>query len=249
MEMILRLCMDAQTVGADLICFPECYLQGYLFDHGEAADLALDLDSDEFARLLDRLAHLEPAVVLGLIEMNGGSLFNSAVVVRHGEILGAYRKMKLLPGESVFKEGGGYPTFEVGGVPFGINICNDLNFPEGARAVADQGARLLVCPCNNMMNRANAERWKYRHNEIRARRAAETGLWLISSDVTGEHDDRLSYGPTAVIAPDGAIVDQACLQKEGIIYHELELPKNPVRESGAPDTCSREPVVSTKGTG
>lgn len=221
-EILLRLASDAHAGGADLVCFPECFLQGYLFDDGEAADLALALDSDEFARVLGQMVSLDPTVVFGLIEKKRGCLFNTAVVVRHGMVLGAYRKMHLLPGECVFEAGGEIPVFEVGGVPFGINICNDLNFPDSARAVADRGAVFMLCPCNNMMGRANAERWKHRHNEIRSRRAIETGLWLISSDVTGECGDRVSYGPTAVIAPDGSVVVQARLQSEGIIYHEFE---------------------------
>lgn len=249
MEALLKFSHTAQAGGANLVCFPECFLQGYLFDEGEAADLALALDSDPFARVLERLAHLDPVIVLGLIEKQGGHLFNTAVVVRHGIVLGAYRKMHLLPGESVFEEGGEYPVFEVDGVPFGINVCNDLNFPESARAVADQGAVFLVCPCNNMMGRANAERWKHRHNEIRARRAVETGLWLISSDVTGKRGDRISYGPTAVIAPDGSIVDQARLQKEGIIYHDFELPMDPIRLSVDRGACSSGSGVTSNGTG
>jgi len=237
---LLRLASDAQAGGADLICFPECFLQGYLFDEGEAVDLALTLDSDEFARVLERMTDLDPTIVFGLIEKKGGRRFNTAVAVRHGIVLGAYRKMNLLPGEDAFEAGGEVPVFEVGGIRFGINICNDLNFPKCARAVADRGAVLLLCPCNNMMGRANAERWKFRHNEIRSRRAIETGLWLISSDVTGEWGNRVSYGPTAVIAPDGSVVVQARLLREGIVYHEFKVARDPMCLPVEPGTCASD---------
>ncbi len=98
--------------------------------------------------------------------------------------------------------------FEVSGLRFGLNVCYDLRFPEGAAAVAAQGADLLVAPCNNMFSSVRAEQWKHVHNEIRAERAKETGLWLLSSDVTGARDGKVSYGPTALIDPNGDVADQ-----------------------------------------
>lgn len=223
-EILLSFTAQAHAQGADLICFPECYLQGYLFDEGEAADLALDLRSAEFAAVIKSLAHLDITIVFGLIEKKGERLHNTAVVVKQGHLLGSYRKMHLLHGESVFSAGDITPVFEVQGVVFGIAICNDLNFSESAKAVADQGASLLVCPCNNMMGLANAKQWEHRHNEIRTQRAIESELWLITSDVTGTFGDRVAYGPTAVITPDGSVIGQVPRLIEGIIYHDFALP-------------------------
>ncbi len=221
-ETILRFATEAQFGEADLVCFPECYLQGYLFDEGEAADLALDLKSKEFTEVRNSLAHLDITIVFGLIEKSGERLYNTAVVVKQGRLLGTYRKVNLLAGESVFSPGDGYPVFKVQGVVFGINICNDLNFPDSAKAVADRGAPLLICPCNNMMGLESAKRWEHRHNELRAPRAIETGIFLISSDVTGTFGERAAYGPTAVISPDGSVLKQVPRRTEGIIFHNID---------------------------
>ena len=51
--------------------------------------------------------------------------------------------------------------------------------------------------------------------------AKETKLWIISSDVTGEVDGRISYGPTAAINPIGQIVDQVPLLETGMITVEI----------------------------
>ena len=211
----------AEEEGAALVCFPECYLQGYVVDEVRTPNLAISLSSDFFETIRQRLAHLNLILVMGLIERDEGKLFNTAVVVKRGELLGRYRKSNLRPGESVFTPGDDYPLFEIDGLTFGINICNDLNFPESAKAVSSQGADLLVCPCNNMMPLKNAERWKLKHNETRAQRSIETGLWLISSDVTGEKNGRVSYGPTAVINPDGVVVGQVPLMEEGLVFQEI----------------------------
>jgi len=58
-------------------------------------------------------------------------------------------------------------VFEAGGLRFGINICNDTNFPEAARKVAEGGGRMIVCPANNMLARQTSEAWKDRHNVVR----------------------------------------------------------------------------------
>jgi 5-aminopentanamidase len=207
--------------GASLVCFPECFLQGYLVQEELARLHAIDLASPGFRNLLRRLAKATPAIVFGMIEVDAGSLFNTAVVVQSGQIIGSYRKLHLLPGESIFQAGNSCPVFQAGGLKFGINICFDTQFPETAAAVAAQGATLIVCPANNMMRRKNAEKWKHRHNEIRACRAKETGLWFISSDVTGIRGDAVALGPSCVISPRGSVVAQVPLMEVGMVVAKM----------------------------
>jgi predicted amidohydrolase len=214
---------DATRQGAQLVCFPECFLQGYAADIGYVSDVALDLASSEFKRILRSLKGLEPTIVIGTIERKGHSFFNSAVVVEHGELIGCYRKTHLLEGEqAVFSPGDQYPVFNVGGVKVGVNICYDLNFRDSVEAVALAGAQLVACPCNNMMRRVTAEKLKHVHNEIRSQRAREARVWLLSSDVVGERDGRVSYGPTAVINPVGIVIDQVPLMTTGMVVAEIQ---------------------------
>lgn len=214
---------EADAAGAALLVFPEAYLQGYLTEPQQARVCAIDLASEAFAAVLKRLAPFRTTLILGLIEAEGERLYNSAVVLRGGRLLGRYRKAHLLKGEQVFTAGNAAPLFEAGGLSFGINICHDTNFPEAARAVAEQGGRLIVCPANNMMGRAAAEQWRERHNAIRAERCRETGLWLISADVTGEREGRVAWGPTAVLDPDGATAAQLPLERPGLLLFDLPL--------------------------
>ncbi|MEY4511579.1 MAG: hypothetical protein RLZZ450_3701 [Pseudomonadota bacterium] len=139
----------AEAAGASLLCFPEGFLQGYLLDDETARRYALDLASPAFAAVLDRFPKTGPSLVVGLIEVEGGRrLYNTAVVVERGVLIGRYRKTHLLRGEALFTAGTQSPVFEVGGLRFGINICYDTNFPEAARKVADGGAHIIVCPAN-----------------------------------------------------------------------------------------------------
>jgi predicted amidohydrolase len=212
---------QAEVAGAALLCLPEGFLQGYLTEEASARRHALDLASPVFAALLDRMPRTGPMIVLGLIEIEAGRLFNTAVVVDRGILLGRYRKAHLLGGERIFEAGTDSRVFEVGDLRFGINICYDTNFPEAARKVAVQGASLIVCPANNMLRRQTAVAFKDVHNAARGERCRETGLWLISSDVTGACDGRVAWGPTAVLDPTGQVVGQLPLEAPGLLIFDM----------------------------
>lgn len=207
----------SERYDLDLLLFPECFLQGYLVEPAHLRDHAIDLGSQAFQDVLTRLSNIRPTLVFGVIERAGAKFFNTAVVVRAGVLECSYRKTHLTAGEHIFEPGFDYPTFEVSGVRCGINICYDTNFTTAARAVASQGARVLLVPAQNMMKRKDAEAWKLRHNAVRAERVRETGLWLASADVTGARDDtRVAYGPTSIMNPDADVVAQVPLMTTGM---------------------------------
>jgi len=211
----------AESEGASLLCFPEGFLQGYLTDEKPARRNALDLMSPAFEVVLNRLPKTGPMIVLGLIEVEKARLFNTAIVVDRGVLVGRYRKAHLLSGEHIFDAGSDSHIFEVDGLRFGINICYDTNSSEAARKVANLGASLIVCPANNMHRRSTAEALKNVHNSVRGERCRETGLWLVSADVTGERDGRISWGPTAVLNPAGKVVAQLPLEKPGLLVFDI----------------------------
>lgn len=211
----------AEAEGVSLLCFPEGFLQGYLTDEAPARRNALDLSSTAFEAILKRLPKTGPMIVMGLIEVENDRLFNTAVIVDRGCLIGRYRKAHLLGGEQVFDAGADNPVFEVAGLRFGVNICHDTNFPEAARKVADQGSSLIVCPANNMLRRDKAEVFKDVHNAVRGERCRETGLWLVSADVTGEREGRVAWGPTAVLNPTGEVVAQLLLEQTGLLIFDI----------------------------
>jgi predicted amidohydrolase len=212
---------QAHLEEASLLCLPEGYLQGYLTDGEAARQNALDLRSPQFANLLDQLPESAPTTVVGLIEAEGDDLYNTAVIISHRSVAGRYRKRHLLGGERCFRPGGEVRTFNAEGLRFGINICFDTNFAEAALSVAQQGASLLLCPANNMMRREAAIEWKDKHNTVRGERCRETGLWLMSADVTGERDGRVAWGPTAILNPSGEVIAQLPLDAPGLLVFEM----------------------------
>jgi 5-aminopentanamidase len=205
--------------AADLVVFPECYLTGYFTEPQAAQAVALGLDGQEFAGVLLVLQEFPNTIVLGMIESEHGNLYNTAVVVSAGRLLGRYRKTH--PNERCFVAGLEYPVFAVTGQVFGINICFDANFPEAAQHIASQGAKLIVYPLNNALPVNIADRWREKSPENLRLRAVETGCYVVSSDVCGKTENQISYGCTQIISPDGQILASVSEMSEGVAVWDI----------------------------
>jgi predicted amidohydrolase len=72
-----------------------------------------------------------------------------------------------------------------------------------------------------MMPLEKAAAFRDVHNAVRGQRCRDTGLWLVSADVTGERDRRVALGPTAVLGPDGMVAAQLPLGRPGLLVFDL----------------------------
>ena len=170
---IRKFSAEAEAGQVSLICFPECFLQGYLTEKIHADKHAIDLSSTSLFR---QLSAYKPVIVLGMIEKEKDLLFNTAVVIKQGKLIGKYRKTHLLDGEKIFTAGTAYPVFEIDDTRIGISICYDTQFAESTAELKKQGARLILCPSNNMMRYRTAEKYKHLHHAVRIERARENGV-------------------------------------------------------------------------
>jgi len=218
----------ADASGVDLLLFPECLLQGYFVTKEHLGGQALEIDSPRFGSVLSSLARLPQTLVFGMIERAGGSYYNTAVVIAGGRLVSRYRKTFLTSGEALFTAGHSYPVFDCAGVRLGINICYDTQHPQAAAAVAATGAQALLVPAQNMMRREKAFWWQTRHNEIRAHRARETGMWIASADVTGERDGtHIGLGPTGFLNPAGEVLSQVPAGVTDMATTDINPPRQP----------------------
>ena len=230
LDVILRFAKEAEDKKVDLLLFPECFLTGYILSESFVTEHSYDFESEQFAAILNQLKKTKSVLVFGVNEEKAGLYFNSAAVVNKGEISGVYRKTHLIdPNELFYTPGNEYPVFEIKGFKYGINICYDTQFADAAKAVADQGAQLLLSPAQNMLRRETAEYWKDKHIEICVERVKETGLWFIRSDVTGIRPtgqygvEHIGYGPTLAMNPKAEVVSQVPLMSVGLIAVDIPI--------------------------
>jgi 5-aminopentanamidase len=220
-EGILRDLHYCDVHALDIVCFPECYLTGYYLGLEEITRYALSLDSVEFKTFLGACSSFRTTFIIGLIEKTDTGFYNTAIVVSKGNLLGTYRKTH--PNEKHFLAGENFPVFQCNSVTFGINICNDANYPDAASVLAKQGARLLFFPLNNRLPQAVATTWRTKSLENLQRRAKENNCWVVSSDVVGGKDSWLSYGCSQIVSPTGNVVGCVPEGQEGCAIFELDL--------------------------
>jgi predicted amidohydrolase len=150
LERSLHFIRQAAAEGADLIVLPELANSGC--DLG-SRDMALDLaeeipDAPTIEAWRKEAEGSGVHVVGGLLEWEGDTIYNSAVLLGSG-LLGRYRKTHLWNKEKLLYEPGReLPVFDTPLGRMGLLVCYDAWFPEAARTLAVKGAQILCVPSN-----------------------------------------------------------------------------------------------------
>ncbi|MCT3016781.1 NAD(+) synthase, partial [Propionibacterium freudenreichii] len=83
------------ATGASVIAFPELCLTGYAIDDLLLQDTVLDAALDALHTVADATRDLAALIIVGAPLRNGSRLFNCAVVLHHGDVLGVVPKSYL----------------------------------------------------------------------------------------------------------------------------------------------------------
>ncbi len=139
----------AAEKGADLVCLGEGINYAGIADL-EPLEACEPIPGGPMAEALARAADEHDIIVCaGLYEIDGKICYNSAPLWgRDGELIGVYRKVHL-PSPEVewgFTPGDSYPVFETSIGRVGVQICYDVAFSEGARALGLGGAEICCLP-------------------------------------------------------------------------------------------------------
>ena len=112
------------------------------------------------------------------------------------------------------------PVFHVGGLTFGILICNDSNFHELWRTMASRGATALFVPTNNGLPGANADVVDRTRNADIGQ-AIANGVSVIRADVAGRADGRVAYGSSGIVDRNGFVLQSAEQLSEDLLVADL----------------------------
>jgi 5-aminopentanamidase len=222
-----------ESEGVEILCCPEGVLGGLADYASRPADIALDVGAGQLHALLTPLASDRVATILGFTEIDGGGrLYNSAAVWHRGSVVGLYRKLHPAINKSVYEAGDRLPVFTAGGLTFGIIICNDSNYPEPARVMAAQGAAALFVPTNNGLPPAKAgPELVALARKVDTARATENGVFVIRADVAGRAGGLVSYGSSAIVSPDGVVLQSARRLGADLVVADIEPRLRPPRRA------------------
>lgn len=240
-----KLIRKAAGRGADIILLPELFDRSYFCQERryEYYDYAQSVDEHPSVLMGKRLAR-ELGVVLpvSFFERDGNVLYNSvACIDTDGSVLGVYRKTHI-PDEHYYQEkfyftpgNTGFRVFNTAYGVIGIGICWDQWFPETARALALNGAEMILYPTaigsEPILQVDSMEHWRRvmqghsAANLMPVCAANRIGLEEVHPcKENGFQSSVLSfYGSSFMTDETGAIVESAGRNEEEILLHEYDL--------------------------
>lgn len=217
----------ASKEGADIICFPECFVPGY---RGPGKDIprpdAAFLER-AWAAVGEAAAEANVAVVLGTERVTDGGLLATALVIdRDGTRAGFQDKVQLDPSEEgTYAFGSRRRVFEAGDVKFGVVICHEgWRYPETVRWAAQHGAQIVFHPHFH-----EAEPGTYRpttfadpansfHEKAILCRAAENTCYFASVNYASAGSPTTS----AVASPDGTLLGYQPYGEAGLLIADID---------------------------
>lgn len=210
-QRILEAAKASQAQGALVVVTPELSLTGYPPEDlllRPAFLLQVDAALEALCHALRQFTDL--TVVVGHPKRRGEHTFNAATVIRYGKVIGHYGKLEL-PNYAVFDEqryfvpDGAPCLFEVNGVRFGVNICEDVWAARAPAMAKAAGAQVLLS-----LNASpfHLNKMAERLEVVRAN-ASRLGLPTVFCNLVGGQDELVFDGGSFALDTEGRIVARA----------------------------------------
>jgi len=223
-EKIVQFAEMASRQGADIVAFPELAVTGY-----PPEDLLLKpkFVEDNYAslvRIAKKTSLLEMAIVVGFVDRSD-DIYNAAAVISRGKIAGIYHK-NYLPNYGVFDEkryfktGTGCPLFILWGIPVGVNICEDIWYPDGPCMNQALGGAQIIININS--SPYHAGKWRFRERMV-STRASDNAVFIAYANMVGGQDELVFDGHSMVFNPRGELIARGKQFEEDLIMADIDL--------------------------
>ncbi|MBB6674072.1 carbon-nitrogen family hydrolase [Cohnella nanjingensis] len=232
----------AASPKPDVVVLPEMWNTGYALT--EIRTLA-DPDGERTRAAISAIAREYGVnVIAGSIAERrtdrGGAVTNTVYGFdREGREIAEYAKIHLfqLMDEHLHLEAGDKPGhFALGDIPAGVMICYDIRFPELARKLALDGAKVLFVPAEWPHPRLH--HWR----TLLQARAIENQMYVVACNRSGVSGATHFFGHSMVIDPWGEVIAEAG-EEEDVLYADIDLALTDEVRGRIPVFADRRPSV------
>jgi N-carbamoylputrescine amidase len=212
--------------GANVVVFQQLFHLPWFPADKESERFALAEGEDgpaitEMRRLSKKF---EAVMVCPIFEKTDmGEYYNTAFVIdADGEVAGRYRKVHVpdipLWQEKYYFKGGdlGFPVVRTRYGNIGVQLCWDVFFPEGFRALALKGADLVVSPTAAAF--ASALRWE----RMLTSAAIANGIYVFRVNRVGGGERQSFYGKSFMVNPFGEITIEPTGKNDAVVLAEVD---------------------------
>jgi predicted amidohydrolase len=223
-----RAIAEAAEGGAEIVCFPECYVPGYRAPGKNVPPPDAAFLERAWAAVADAAAKANVGVILGTERVvNDGVLATALVINRDGSVAGFQDKVQLDPSEdTIYSPGSGRQMFQSGPLKFGVVICHEgWRYPETVRWAARRGAHVVFHPqfheaaSGSYVPASYADSRNSFHEKAVLCRAAENTCYFATVNYASAGSPTTS----AVARPDGTLLSYQPYGKEGLLFADLDL--------------------------
>ena len=240
---IIEAVQRAQAAQADIVTLPELAITGY-----PPQDLLLKPQflHDNQAALQRIIAETKGiTAVVGFVDQDD-DIYNAAAIIHHQKLLGVQRKV-YLPNYGVFDENryfqAGVPEyiFHIGAVTFGVNICEDIWYPEGPTVMqALSGADVIL---NISASPYYVGKPEHRRR-LMAVRATDSLVVVAYNNLVGGQDRLIFDGGGLIVDQAGQVLAQGKFFEEDFIIADVDL--DAVARARLNDPRHRKAVLELK---
>jgi N-carbamoylputrescine amidase len=240
MEKALVKIREAAQMGAQVVCLQELFRSQYFCrtESAELFDLAEPIPGPSTDAIGKLARELKVVVVASLFEKRAQGLYHNtaAIVNANGEIEGLYRKMHI-PDDPLYYEKFyftpgdlGFKNFDTPFGRFGVLVCWDQWYPEGARLTSLLGASVLFYPTaigwhpheKEQYGPAQLDAWR----TIQRSHAIANGIYVAAVNrvgFEGTPDNGLEFWGNSFLAdPFGRVLAQGSVDQEEILIGEID---------------------------
>jgi len=211
--------------GAKLVVFQQLFHLPWF--PAVTDDARLSLAETEDGPAITEMRRLAAAsgvvMVCPIFEKSGDAYYNTAFVINSdGSIAGRYRKahvpdIPLWREKYYFSPGDhGFPAIDTSLGRIGVQLCWDAFFPEGFRALALNGAHIIVVPTAAAF--ASASRWE----RMLTASAIANGVYVFRVNRVGGDEQQKFYGKSFMVNPFGEITIEPTGKSDAVIFADVD---------------------------
>ena len=220
---MLAFARDAAEQGAELVLFPEMALVGYPPEDLVLVHAFRERAMQEARGLAEATKALSCDLIFGCVWEEGGRIYNASLLASGGA-LSVLRTKHDLPNYGVFDEkrvfaqGTAAQVIDWRGVKLGLLICEEVWDVAAARAIAAQGAEILLVQNASPYHIGKAGQRK----TVVSAATAATGLPLVYLNLVGGQDELVFDGRSYVVARNGEDVVRLDAFREQLVLTRWE---------------------------
>ncbi len=233
-ERVSGLVREAAHQGAEVILPPELFCGPYFCKRQEEHHYASAYPWAEHPAVVQLSAlagELGVVIPVSIFERAGPEYFNTVVMIdADGALMGFYRKSHIPDGPGYqekfyFRPGDtGFRVWDTIKGKIGVGICWDQWFPEAARAMALQGADVLLYPTAigaepQDAGLDTAARWRLAMQG----HAVSNVIPVVAANRVGGEDGQVFYGTSFIADQSGEIVAEMDRTAQGLIAVRFDL--------------------------